>query len=133
MRVVERDGFFIHTSPWSAQRRDRLEQIPGAFIVVRRQHAATAQGVAVVGIAAAVQAAAGNRRGFQDRDLASGNAAVADHERRGGKGTDAAANQVGLRIVIHKYERDGYLSGSARHRLKSSNHRQAGANCPNVE
>ncbi|EEF25517.1 conserved hypothetical protein [Ricinus communis] len=97
VQLIEGDGFVVHGAAGMLQRRDALEQIPGALVIVGGEHAAAAQRVTAVRIAAAIETAAGDRQRFKDGDIAAGHAGVANHERRGGQRTYAAANQIRFR------------------------------------
>ena len=92
--LVESNRLVEHGLARIDQGRDRFEQSPGAFEIVRRQHASAAQGVAILVIAAAIEASAQHRQGFVNRDVAARQAAIPDHESSRSEGTDAAAHEV---------------------------------------
>src|SRR6516162_4719242 len=80
------------------QRRDTGKEVPRAFIVIGRQHAAAAQRIRAVGKSGTVQAAAEQRECLVDRDVASLNSAVADQERGSSQRSDSAADKISFHV-----------------------------------
>jgi hypothetical protein len=95
---VELDRFFEHGLARTRKRGDRFEQTPGAFVIVGGKHASAAKRISLFGSPTAIKAAAQNRHSFEDCDVAPRDAAVPDHEGRGGERADPAANHISLAI-----------------------------------
>jgi hypothetical protein len=94
--TLELHGFVEYGLLFVDQRGNRFVKIPGALVVVGCQHAPAAHGVPAGSVPGGVQAAAHDGRRFEDRNIPTGQAAIADHEGGGGQGTDAATDQIGL-------------------------------------
>jgi hypothetical protein len=101
VQLVEGQRFIQHRLAGMDQRRDRGEQVPGAFVVIGGQHAAAAQAVAIPGVARAIKAAAGHAQRFENADAVPAQVSVADHEGRRRQVADAGAGHVYLFFLSH--------------------------------
>ena len=80
---------------WHLQGGDVLNDVPEALEMLTHL-AATAGDEPLLGVAVAVEGAAGNREFLEDRDVRAGHLAVANEECGSGQGGDAGPDDVGL-------------------------------------
>jgi hypothetical protein len=71
----------------------QVKEIPGALVVVGRQHSSAAERIAFGRISGAIEASAHEGQGFEDRDVFAGNGPVADQKGGSGERADTSADE----------------------------------------